>query len=118
MKELRPEAQAAYDALRTAWRQQFNEDLSEYPDKNCQEVLENYPEVGEGDTCSLRHWDEIQVIFKVGTNYIRASIARTTGDESPKEMGWEFDPNSMAIVYPVKVMVTRYHTMEEINGRK
>lgn len=118
MKELRPEAQAAYDILRAAWKQQFNEGLPEHPDKNCQEVLENYPEVGEGDTCSLRHWDEVQGIFKVGTNYIRASIARTTGDESPKEMGWEFDPDSMAIVYPVKVMVTRYHTMEEINGRK
>lgn len=118
MKELRPEAKEAYNVLRTAWKQQFNEDLPEEPDKYCQEILENYPEVGEGDTCPGRHWDEVQVIFRVGMSHIRASIAKTTGDVRPKEMGWEFDPNSMAVVYPVKVMITKYRTIGEMTGRK
>lgn len=118
MKELRPEAREAYNILRAAWKQQFNEYLPEEPDKYCQEVLENYPEVGEGDTCSGIRWDEVQVIFRVGMNHIRATIAKAIGDKSPIEMGWEFDPNSMAVVYPVKVMITKYRTMKEITGRK
>lgn len=117
MCKLRPEAKEAYEHLRAARLGQFKEELPEEPGKETKEILENYPIIFNDPPCEKRHWKEIPTIYRVGDCCIRASIAETTGDLSPEEMGWEFDPNSMAVVYPVRIMVTKYRTLEEINNR-
>lgn len=113
--KLRDEAKRALEIIKDDYRVKFNEELDE--EKIGRTLLEVYPIFSEGDSCEKRHWVEVQTIFRIGQHAIRASIARTTGDESAQEKGWIFDPNSMAEVFPVRVLVTRYKTLEEIWGR-
>lgn len=117
MKELRPESKLALEALRTAWKNQFGDDIPDESSASIKEVLWNYPVLFTDLPCDKRHWVETPTVFKVGDVCIRASMADTTDDISPEEKGWEFDLNSMAIVYPVRVMVTKYRTLEEINKK-
>lgn len=111
--KLRQESQKALLVIEQDYRKRFGKEVDM---ENLKKVLlSTYSIVGEGDSCPKEYWDEVQTIFKVGDKLIRASIAYSKKEESPEERGWAFDPNSLAIVFPVKVMITRYKTLEEMH---
>lgn len=110
MKELRPESQKALKVIEEADPEAISSSraildfFEDHPIYESQHVKE------EGEL----EWS-IDV-YKVGYQFIRALIPYYTKPERMcKEV--EFDFNSLAIVYPVKVMMTRYKTLEEINGK-
>lgn len=111
--KLRLESQEALLVIEQDYRKRFGKEVDI---GNLKEVLlSTYSIVGEGDSCSKEYWDEVQTIFKVGDKLIRASIAHSKDQSIPEKEGWVFDPNSLAIVFPVKVMITRYKTLEEMH---
>lgn len=111
--KLRPEAQEAWVVIEQDYKKKFGKEI-EIGDLK-QILLSTYSIVDEGDVCLKDNWNEIQTIFRVGDRLIRASIAYSKERDSPEERGWTFDPNSLAIVFPVKVMITRYKTLEEMH---
>ena len=45
-----------------------------------------------------RWWDDVFTVVKIGEQFIGFDDAHTTGDTSPTDTGWEFDPNSICEV--------------------
>ena len=115
MKELRPESDKALKIIADFWAKEDPKWV--VTRDNVYRYLIEHEEVATGDIEEHRLWYIHQVIFKVGNHYIRASIAKTTTDFSAIESGWDFDPNSMAEVFPVKRWVTQYITEAELDGR-
>lgn len=110
--KLRQESQEALIVIEQDYRKRFGKEVD--IGDLLKTLLSTYSIVGEGDSCPKEYWDEVQTIFKVGDKLIRASIAYGKKKESPEKRGWTFDPNSLAIVFPVKVGITRYKTLEEM----
>lgn len=111
--KIRQESQEALLVIEQDYRKRFGKEVDIGGLKET--LLSTYAIIGEGDSCPKEYWDEVQTIFKVGDKLIRASIAYSKKGESPEKRGWTFDPNSLAIVFPVKVMITRYKTLEEMH---
>jgi|ERR1700749_2239198 len=62
-------------------------------------------------TSGSRWWDNIEKVADVeGLGYFKYEWAKTTGDMTAREAGWEFDWNSLAEVEPYTetVTITRY----------
>lgn len=59
---------------------------------------------------SRRWWNDIQVIHKIGDRYFSISSARTTGDDSPYDVGFEPDISTLKEVKPVTetITITKY----------
>lgn len=118
MKEIRPESQKALKVIEEVSSEAvvsgraILEFLEDYPIYDSQFVKEE-----DGFEWSID-------VYKIGYQFIRALVPYEKCENSSVPIcqrvckNAEFDMNSLAIVYPVKVMLTRYKTLEEINGRK
>lgn len=85
--------------------------LNSNPSDMYRQISINCPVVSEGDTCTVGTEYQTQTVYRVGTHYVRVSVSREDDNS------WITDPNSFSEVFPVRVMQTRYKTLEEINNR-
>lgn len=115
MKELRPESQKALKVI---------EEASPEAVVNGRAILEFLEDHPIYDSQFVKEEGELEWsidVYKVGYQFIRALVPYYAKSDAPvcqrvcKDT--EFDMNSLAIVYPVKVLLTRYKTLEEINGK-
>lgn len=67
-------------------------------------------EVVEGEH---RWWTDIFVVAKVDEMLIGFMDATNTGDNSPREAGWEFDPKSICEVVAKEVTKTVYEPVNK-----
>jgi hypothetical protein len=81
------------------------EDLYEFL-QECEEV---YKEV----TGLRRWWDDVFYVVNVDEILYGFMGAETTGDNSPIDVGWEFDEHSVCFVESYEVTQTKYR---KING--
>jgi len=72
------------------------------------EVLRNNKMLFEEKISEHRWWNEHRYIIKVGDVYIGYIYAETTGDMSPREAGYEFDPDSICEMKPIQKTITVY----------
>lgn len=60
-----------------------------------------------------RWWDEYFVVVSIDGMKIGFMNAQTTGDESPEEKGWQFDPATICEVEETQETVTVYTPKEK-----
>lgn len=77
-------------------------------DEDIIETIRDSKTVWIGDVDSHRHWDENFTVVEVDGMLIGFNGAQTTGDESPEDKGWEFDPESICEVKAEQVTTTTY----------
>lgn len=118
MKEIRPESQKALEAIKEVSPEAVVDGRA------ILDFLEDYPIY---DSQFVKEKDGLEWsidVYKIDYQFIRALVPYEKCEDPSKPIyqrickDAEFDMNSLAIVYPVKVMLTRYKTLEEINGRK
>lgn len=61
-------------------------------------TIRNFDPIWEGERDSYRWWDELFVVVEINGMKIGFVDARTTGDDSPYDKGWEFDPSTICEV--------------------
>lgn len=74
------------------------------------DLLSNLKEVQRELIYSARWWDEYRIVVELEPSlFISYVAARTTGDRSPYDVGWENPSIShLKQVYPTTVTVTKY----------
>ena len=71
-------------------------------------ILMDFDFVYEKIIGSHRWWDDNLCVFELGGIYIGFVDAKTTGDNSPYDVGWEFDPDTICEMEPVTETITTY----------
>ena len=71
-------------------------------------MLRNYDELHEERISEHRWWNEVRHVIKVGDKYIGYVYAETTGDMSPPEAGYDFDPDSICEMKQIQKTITTY----------
>lgn len=64
-------------------------------DSELLEILRGYDVLHEEKIDMHRWWNEYRYVIKIGDKYVGYVYAETTGDMSPWEAGYEFDPDSI-----------------------
>lgn len=64
--------------------------------------------VWQGDESPRRWWTDCFVVVDIGGMLIGFAGAITTGDDSPSDKGWEFDPETIGEVVKKEVTTTVY----------
>ena len=70
-------------------------------------LLYSAKEIHSEVTGSRRWWDEVFKVVDVDGTKIGYDWAETTGDDSARDKGWEFDPESVCFVEEETVTVTK-----------
>jgi hypothetical protein len=60
-----------------------------------------------------RWWHEYLTVVKIGDKYISFIEASTTGDKSPLEVGFDFDPTTICEVVPKEVTIVKFVKVDE-----
>lgn len=68
------------------------------------EVLDNATCLNK-ETRNRRWWTDVTRVAEVNGVLYQYDSAETTGDESPSDKGWEFNPDSIRFVKATKKMV-------------
>lgn len=61
-------------------------------------TIRESPEVWTGNFSGRRHWDDCLTVVNVNGMLVGFDNAKTTGDESPSDKGWEFNADSICEV--------------------
>ena len=77
-------------------------------EENLVEVICEGDVVFEGVGVSKRWWTENFKVVKIDGMLIGFTDAKTTGDMSPFERGWEFDPDTICEVERKEVLTVQY----------
>lgn len=72
------------------------------------EVIRKAKRVWRGDESSRRWWTDCFTVVEVNGLLIGFADAITTGDDSPCDKGWEFDPSSICEVTAKEITTTVY----------
>jgi hypothetical protein len=75
-------------------------------DNDLIETIQEGKHIWTGDYDRHRWWNECFTVVEVGGMLIGFNDAETTGDESPYDRGWEFDPESICEVEAEAVVTT------------
>jgi hypothetical protein len=67
-------------------------------EKTLIEIITEGKEVHSEMIDEHRHWDDVFKVVEVNGMLIGYESAHTTGDISPREAGWEFDPSTICEV--------------------
>ena len=78
----------------------------ETTDKSIVETIREGKHVWSGDESSRRWWTDCFTVVDVGGMLIGFDDAKTTGDESAEDRGWEFDQESICEVRSKEVTTT------------
>lgn len=77
-------------------------------DEDIEECILDLPTIFEGDPSYRRWWQDVFCVCKLGDMLIGYWGARTTGDDSPRDKGWEFDPSTICEVEEYEVISKGY----------
>jgi len=69
-----------------------------------------------GERSDRRWWTDCSAVVDVNGMLIGFDDAETTGDDSPRDKGWEFDPSSICEVEAEEVTTTIYKPIKEVDG--
>lgn len=72
------------------------------------ETIREGKRVWRGDESSRRWWTDCFTVVDVNGMLIGFADAITTGDDSPRDKGWEFDPSTICEVVAKQVTTTVY----------
>ena len=72
------------------------------------ETIREATRVWRGDESSRRWWTDCFTVVEVNGMLIGFADAITTGDDSPSDKGWEFDPSTICEVVAKQVTTTVY----------
>ena len=72
------------------------------------DTIRDADEVWSGNDSNRRWWTECFTVVNVDGMLIGFDDAKTTGDDSPRDKGWEFDPSSICEVVAKEVTKTVY----------
>ena len=72
------------------------------------ETIRESDEVWSGEESKHRWWTTCFTVVDVNGMLIGFEDAKTTGDDSPYDKGWEFDPKSICEVVAVPIVTTEY----------
>lgn len=86
---------------------------SDSSDEEITEAIRDQPTVWTGDEQYHRWWNDVFCVTKIDGMFIGYWGAETTGDNSPRDCGWEFDPETICEVRPTEVTTIVY---EEVGG--
>lgn len=103
------------DNVRNALLEYYNKYYDE-PITDDDELIECLLEetVIKSEEIDRRRWWNVYIMTcKVGDNYFQYENARTTGDMSAREAGYDFDPSTIKLVKKVTKTIT-VETFEEI----
>lgn len=84
-------------------------------DADILELLQSGEEVHSQHEGSNRWWEDWSYVVKIGDKYFRYWYAEANRDESVRELGYEWDVDSVEEVTPVKkvVEITEYVPVKE-----
>lgn len=77
-------------------------------DEGIIETIRDAPSKWSTVTCERRWWEDLFVVVEIDGMLIGFDDANTTGDNSPSDVGWEFDPSSICEVVAKTVTTTVY----------
>lgn len=77
-------------------------------DESIVETIREAPEVWSGHDKPRRWWTDCLTVVSVDGMLIGFNDAKTTGDSSASDVGWEFDSSSICEVEEKTVQVTVY----------
>ena len=77
-------------------------------DSDIIETIRDAKEVWSGNDSDRRWWTDCFTVVEVDGMLIGFDDAKTTGDDSPRDKGWEFDPSSICEVVAKEVITTIY----------
>lgn len=97
----------ALDILNEYWQRTYGDPPVTEAD-DIYERLNEFEAILVDDEDRHRWWITMRKVIQVGDSFISYGDAQTTGDSSPREVGWEFDPESMEVVYPITRTVVDY----------
>ena len=81
-------------------------------DEDIIETIRDNKKIWTGDFSGRRHWTDCLSVVKINGMLIGFNDAQTTGDDSPYDKGWEFEPESICEVAPYEVTITNYKRIE------
>ena len=82
-------------------------------DNELLDILRDLKEVKEELIEKHRWWNEYEYIVKLGDTYIRYIYADTTGDMSPSEAGYDFNPDLICEMEQIEKTITTYVIKKE-----
>jgi hypothetical protein len=85
--------------------------LREFDDSSDEGIIETIRdavEVWSGNDSDRRWWTDCFTVVNIDGMLIGFDDAKTTGDDSPRDKGWEFDPESICEVVAKEVVTTVY----------
>jgi hypothetical protein len=93
----------------------LEEGMTVISDADLVEIIREAKEVYTGDYHSRRWWNDCFTVVDCGGMLIGFNDAKTTGDDSPWDKGWEFDPNTICEVEKIEEVktVTSYERKKE-----
>jgi len=92
----------------------FNETQGwETSDESIIDTIREAKEVFQGKSYPRRWWSEHLSVVEVNGMLIGFDDASTTGDDSPRDKGWEFDPDSICEVRSREVTTTVYERVKD-----
>ena len=80
-------------------------------DNDIIETITDANVIYSGESDDFRWWTEVFRVCEIDGMLIGYWWAETTGDESAREKGWEFDPSSICQVEAVQETTTIYKVM-------
>ena len=80
-------------------------------DEDIIETIRYSKKVWQGDESSRRWWTDCFSVVEVGGMLIGFGDAITTGDDSPRDKGWEFEPDTICEVIAKEVTTTVYEAI-------
>jgi hypothetical protein len=78
-------------------------------DDNLIETIQEADVVWSGNDSKRRWWTDCFTVVDIEGMLIGFDDAKTTGDDSPCEKGWEFDPDSICEVEAREITTTVYY---------
>ena len=72
------------------------------------ETVREAKEVYRDDGDKHRWWVEYTYVVEIGERYLAFADARSTGDQSASEAGYDFDDSTISFVEPYTKTVTMY----------
>lgn len=113
---LRNESQVALDYLTPIIKKELGVD--DPTGEDILNFLEDHPLMDSTFSEDKGDYELYIDTYKVGSKCIRAMIPYSKGEGIERILKVKgLDLNSLQEVYPVRVMVTRYRTLEEMNGK-
>ncbi len=87
----------------------YNErEFEDASDEGIIETIRETPAKWSVVTGERRWWEDLFVVVEIDGMLIGFDDANTTGDKSPSDVGWEFDPSSICEVVAKEVVTTVY----------